>query len=125
MDVNKAWASQACTLPTTERPLREAEFDALFAESATGAERAGPGRTRVRLRPGPEAAARAAALAARETACCSFFTFTVTVSGGDLILDVAVSAAHTHVLDALTARAETVIARPGERGEPSPQEERT
>ncbi|MFI0369723.1 hypothetical protein ACH35V_17770 [Actinomadura sp. 1N219] len=121
MDVNHAWApegARACTLPTAERPLREAEFDALFAEAATGVERAGPGRTRVRLRPGPETAGRAASLAARENACCSFFTFTVTVSGGDLTMDVAVPAAHTGVLDALTARAESVLS-----AGPSPREE--
>ncbi|TDD33557.1 hypothetical protein E1287_19160 [Actinomadura sp. KC06] len=123
MDVNQAWAPEgprACTLPTAQRPLREAEFDKLFAEAATGVERAGPGRTRVRLRPGPETAGRAASLAARENACCSFFTFTLTISGGDgLTLDVTVPAAHTGVLDALTARAESVIdggqARRGER----------
>ncbi|WUI03329.1 hypothetical protein OHR68_16455 [Spirillospora sp. NBC_00431] len=115
MDVNETWAPPSCTLPTAERPPREAEFDALFAEAATGVERPGPGRTRLRLRPGPRTAERAAALAARETACCSFFTFTLTVSGGGLTLDVAVPAAHTPILDALTARTETVIAQMGER----------
>ena len=31
MDVADDWAPDACTLPTTERPLRVAEFDDLFA----------------------------------------------------------------------------------------------
>lgn len=42
---------------------------------------------------------------ARESGCCSFFTFTIT-PGGDLIgLDIAVEAAHEAVLQALAARA--------------------
>ncbi|MEU9473975.1 hypothetical protein AB0D78_47270 [Streptomyces avermitilis] len=30
------WIPASCTLPTTEQPLRVAEFDALFAERLTG-----------------------------------------------------------------------------------------
>src|SRR5437660_8971680 len=33
LDVAESWVPQACTLPTVERPLRAAEFAALFAES--------------------------------------------------------------------------------------------
>ncbi|TDC65468.1 hypothetical protein E1200_18285 [Actinomadura sp. GC306] len=116
MDVNEVWSPRACTLPTAQRPLRVAEFDALFAEAATGVERVGTGRTRIRLRPGPAAAERAAGLAARETACCSFFTFTLTATGGELALDVAVPGPHTDVLDAFTGRAAAALAaaaRPG------------
>ena len=105
MDANLDWTPQQCTLPTTERPLRVEEFDTLFAQAATGVERTGQGRARVRLRPGPDAASRAAGLAARETDCCSFFTFTLTVASGELTLEVSVPAAHADVLDALTARA--------------------
>ncbi|TDB95886.1 hypothetical protein [Actinomadura sp. 7K534] len=120
MDVNEVWSPQACTLPTAQRPLRVAEFDALFAEAATGVERIGAGRTRVRLRAEPATAERAAGLAARETACCSFFTFTLTATGGDLTLDVAVPARHTDVLDAFTGRAAEAVAaaaRPGGGGD--------
>jgi hypothetical protein len=40
---------------------------------------------------------------ARETACCSFFTFTLTATGGALELAVAVPDSHVEVLDGLAA----------------------
>ncbi|GAA2575148.1 hypothetical protein GCM10010399_00650 [Dactylosporangium fulvum] len=53
-------------------------------------------------------------LTAREAACCSFFTFTVTpgpAAGGEaLTLDVRVPARHADVLASLTARAGAVSA---------------
>ncbi|TMR07447.1 hypothetical protein ETD83_00220 [Actinomadura soli] len=99
------WAAEACTLPTAERPLREAEFDALFAEAVTAVQPDGPGRVRLELRPDPRVAGRAAELAARETGCCSFFTFTLTATGGALALQASVDERHNAVLDALAARA--------------------
>ncbi|MEU8802928.1 hypothetical protein [Spirillospora sp. NPDC048819] len=108
------WAPQACTLPTAERPLREAEFDALFGEAVTEVRPAGPGRVRLVLRSEPDVAGRAAELAMRETGCCSFFTFTLTADGGALTLDVSVADRHVEVLDALTARA-AGLAGPGSR----------
>jgi hypothetical protein len=96
------WVPSACTLPTAEQPLRVAEFDALFA-TATSAERVAPGELRFALPPGM--AGTAATLAARETECCSFFTFTLTVSAGELTLGVSVADPHVEVLDALAARA--------------------
>jgi hypothetical protein len=98
------WAPDACTLPTSERPLRAAEFGSLFAETVRGVARAEPTRLHLDLQPSPEAAARAAALAAAETECCSFFTFTLTATGGALALDITVPAAHVAVLDALADR---------------------
>ncbi|WP_141577833.1 hypothetical protein [Actinomadura sp. WMMA1423] len=106
---DQGWAPQACTLPTAERPLRVAEFDAFFAEAVTAVRSAGAGRARMELRPEPRVAARAAGLAARETGCCSFFTFTVTAGGGALALEISVDDRHTEVLDALTARAARLI----------------
>ncbi|TDD19680.1 hypothetical protein [Nonomuraea diastatica] len=99
------WAPSACTLPTAEQPLRVAEFDALFAEAVQALAR--PERTRLLLDLvfGPDNAARAAGLAARENGCCSFFTFTLTIAGGRLTLEVTVPAEHVDVLDALQARA--------------------
>ena len=44
-------------------------------------------------------------LAARETQCCSFFTFTFTSDGDSVQMDVRVPAVQTEVLDALAARA--------------------
>ncbi|GGQ08409.1 hypothetical protein BKA00_007510 [Actinomadura coerulea] len=104
------WAPEACALPTAERPLRVAEFDALFAEEVTAVRPAGTGRVRMELRPEPRAAARAAELAARETGCCSFFTFTLVATGGALALEISAGDRRTAVLDALAARAARMAA---------------
>src|SRR5690349_9402148 len=96
---------EACTLPAPDRPLRAAEFDDLFTR-VRRVERPAPTRLRLDFVEGaPATAARAADLAARETACCSFFTFTLTVSGGGTSLEVAVPPGQVAVLDALATRA--------------------
>ncbi|GII77474.1 hypothetical protein Sru01_24560 [Sphaerisporangium rufum] len=92
-------------MPTAERPLRVAEFDALFAEAVQAVRRAEPGRLRLDLVFTSGNAARAAELAARENGCCSFFTFTLTIAAGGLALEVTVPPEHIEVLDALQARA--------------------
>jgi hypothetical protein len=99
------WVPEACTLPVAERPLRLAGFDALFAEAATGLERVDAGRLRLVLKADPRTAGRAAELAARETGCCSFFTFVLTATGGALTLEVVVPERHVAVLDSLADRA--------------------
>lgn len=108
MDLNNdsetAWVPQACTLPTAERPLRVAEFDEVFTRSVRGTERAGQSRLRLDLDPAPGVAGRIAELAVAEVGCCSFFTFTLTVADGSLMLEVTVPPASTGVLDALAAR---------------------
>ncbi|NUW29965.1 hypothetical protein HTZ77_00740 [Nonomuraea sp. SMC257] len=101
------WAPTACTLPTAEQPLRVAEFDALFAEAVQVVQRPEETRLRLELVFSPDNAARVAELTARENGCCSFFTFTLTIAGGSLALEVAVPAEHVDVLDALQARANT------------------
>jgi hypothetical protein len=93
----------ACTMPIAEQPVRVAEFGGFFGEAVRTVTRAEPTRLRLELRPGQDVAARAAGLAAAETRCCSFFTFTVTVSDGRLTMDVAVPTAYTAVLDAIAA----------------------
>jgi hypothetical protein len=103
-DTGGVWLPDACTLPTARRPLRVAAFDELFTEAVRGIERPGPGRLRLDLRAGPQIAGRAAELAAAETDCCSFFTFTLTVTGGSLVVEVAVPESRMAVLDALAAR---------------------
>ncbi|MEV0156957.1 hypothetical protein AB0H57_24955 [Micromonospora sp. NPDC050686] len=100
-----SWVPQACTLPTAEQPLRLVEFDDLFAWAVLGVQRADPLRARLELPAEPEVAARAADLMTRETGCCSFFSFTLVATGGQLALDVAVPAGYVAVLDALAARA--------------------
>jgi hypothetical protein len=102
-DSTEVWVLPACTLPTVQRPLRLAEFDALFAHGLTGQERVSPTLLRWTLDPGVELAARD--LTARETACCSFFTFDFTIDARAVQLEVAVPPALTEVLDALAARA--------------------
>jgi hypothetical protein len=106
----QSWAPQACTLPTAERPLRSAKFDDLFLDAVLGIERIEPARLRLDLRTSPQIAGRAAELATAETACCSFFTFTLTAAAGSLVLEITVPAAHLEVLDALAGRAADVRA---------------
>ncbi len=97
---------EACTLPTEERPLRLAEFDALFASAVDRAERPGEGRLRLYLTGNAGLADTVRDLAARERECCAFFTFTVTATKpGRVTLDVEVPADHIDVLNALADRA--------------------
>lgn len=93
----------ACTLPTAERPLRLAEFDALFAAALRAQQR--PSATVLRWELDPAAEATTRDLTARETACCSFFTFTVRPGPAALRVDITVPPAHADVLDALEQRA--------------------
>jgi hypothetical protein len=103
--VTPTWAdADACTLPTADRPLRVAEFDDLFAR-ATDVDRRSATELRVVLAGGDDLLERARDVAARETACCSFFSFTLAGGGGRVQLDVTVPAARTDVLDALAERA--------------------
>jgi hypothetical protein len=99
------WAPDACTLPTAEQPLRLAEFDALFRTALRAAGRTGPTRLRLTLDGSPEVEATARDLTARESQCCSFFTFSFSrTEDGRLLLDVTVPERHTEVLDGLAAR---------------------
>ncbi len=91
--------TDACTMPTAERPLRLAEFDSLFA-------------TAVRVALQHHAVARGEGLvervrdlAERETRCCSFFTFVLAGTDAEVTLDVSVPAARQEILDGLAARA--------------------
>ena len=99
----KPWAPQACTLPTASRPMREAEFDDLFATALRRQQRIAPTVLRWDLSPAAEGPARD--LTARESGCCSFFTFTFHPAATGLRLDVEVPAGHVAVLDALAERA--------------------
>lgn len=92
----------ACTLPTVEQPLRVAEFDRFFADSVHEARR--PARTRLELRLAAGAEPTGRDLAERESACCSFFTFTFAPGTQGTTMRVEVPEAHIDVLDALTAR---------------------
>jgi hypothetical protein len=124
-----SWAAvDACTLPTVERPVRAAEFDALFEEVVEEVIRVDDTHLVVRLASGPEVAARAFALAAKETVCCSFFSFRVveetegeagTGPGqqagngavGRVRMEVDVPPERAAVLSGLAARAEASLGR--------------
>ena len=98
------YARDACTLPVAERPLRRAEFSALFADSLRGLERIDRTSLRMTLA-GDTDQSTVTDLVARETECCSFFTFTVTPVDGALLLDVSVPDAYVDVLDGLARHA--------------------
>ena len=107
-DLDGVWAPEACTLPLLERPLRLSEFDMLFAHGLRAQERLSPTVLRWTLDPMAESTARY--LAARETACCSFFTFDVTARGEAVLVDVRVPPTQVKVLDGLAARASAGLA---------------
>jgi hypothetical protein len=107
MSASDGWAAvDACTLPTEEQPLREAEFDTLFATALSRVERPAPGRLRLILDGGAVTTSAVRDLVARESSCCSFFDFRLTAAADDLVLDVQVPAARIAVLDGLARRAE-------------------
>ncbi|MEU4315261.1 hypothetical protein [Nocardia sp. NPDC024068] len=101
------WVPDACTLPTVEQPIRVAEFDRLFADSARSARRPFPARLEIVLDPAAGPGARE--LAARESSCCAFFTFDFATTSEGLVMGVAVPGAYVDVLDAFAARAGTAI----------------
>ncbi|MGC5289243.1 hypothetical protein [Micromonospora sp. DT231] len=101
-----AWVPEACTLPTAERPLRLAEFDQFCTAAVQGLNRLSAQHLRLRLDGGTRTEEMARDLMARESSCCSFFTFGLSRPDPDsLWLDVRVPAAHVGVLDALAERA--------------------
>ena len=112
-DAGQAFAPLECTLSDTARLTRAAEFSQLFSETVRHVSRPEPTRLQFELEPGRASAGRVAELAAAETACCSFFTFTLTATAGRLVLDVTVPAARLAVLDALAGRAAANLAPPG------------
>jgi len=95
---------ESCTLPTSERPLRVAEFDVLFRTAVTGQQRTAATVLELSLTSEPEVAAAAAALAVRESRCCGFFRFALTVDPREVQLTVRVPETHVGVLDAVAER---------------------
>ncbi|KUL21049.1 hypothetical protein [Streptomyces regalis] len=99
-----AWVPQSCTLPTEERRLQLAQWDALFAERLIALAWPGPLRLCLHLADGSGVQDRVRELVRRESGCCSFFTFEVTPGRGRVQLDISVDAAHETVLEAIAAR---------------------
>lgn len=110
--VDKDWVPAACALPTAEQPLRRREFDDLFARDVLSVEQLSPLQLSLELRPDAEVAARAAGLATKETGCCSFFTFGLTITGGTVSMTVSTGQEHRAVLAALGARAQVKVGSP-------------
>lgn len=105
------WVPPTCILPTAEQPLRVAEFDDFFADAVRDADRVAPTKLRLELIQDAEVARRAGGLIARETDCCSFFTFVITAGDGGMTLEIQVPDAYTHVLDGLAARVAAAMER--------------
>ena len=105
------WVPASCSLPTTEHPLRRAEFDELFAEDALSMERLSSETIRIELDGGAEVAGLAARLAVKETGCCSFFTFGLSMSEGRTSMTISTAESHAAVLAALADRADAHMAK--------------
>ena len=99
-------APEACTLPTFARPLRIVEFADLFASAKSKFVR--NSATRATLALPLDALDQARALAARETACCSFFSFRVEQAGDHTHMTIEVPAHYADVLTAMTKLPEQV-----------------
>ncbi len=97
--------TDACTLPTAERPLRLAEFEELFADHLTDLSWAGD-RLRLSLSGGPGLRERVADLTARESACCSFFEFGLSAADDGVVLEVGVPAERREILESLASLAQ-------------------
>lgn len=108
------WVPTVCTLPTIEQPLRLTEFDSLFT-ALTDVEWDDASHATLTLVGSAGLAARTQDLADRETACCSFFTFTVVPTanrtGEAVRLSITVPEVHAEVLRALVGRAEQQVSR--------------
>src|SRR5688500_9008204 len=96
--------TDACTLPTADRPLRLGEFDDLFREAVAAVDREGLS-TRLTLRGSTGLRDRVVDLTDRESHCCSFFEFSVDGDDDGLVLGISVPPARSDILDALTDRA--------------------
>ncbi len=107
MDIatHTSFMPDTCTLPTAERPLRVAEFADLFATTVRTVVRDSPTSLRLVMRGDRTTESTARELAARETDCCSFFTFVFESanvgSAAGLTLTITVPPAHVAVLDGL------------------------
>lgn len=96
--------TDACTLPTAQRPLRLAEFDRMFCENVRTVERDGA-TVRMHLTGPAGLRERVQDLAERESSCCSFFTFVVDGLDDDLVFEVSALPERRDVLEALAQRA--------------------
>jgi hypothetical protein len=101
----------ACELPTSDQPLRVAEFHDLFTDHLLGHDRVAATTLDLAFPDEPGLAVAVGDLTERETACCSFFSFSLCHEDGGLLLRVAVPATYVEVLDGLE-RLAGLAARP-------------
>jgi len=73
-------AEDFCTLPTAARPPRVAEFDDLFQDQTAAPRWIDRHRVEFTLAGGDDLYEQVSDLVARESACCSFFDFSITRS---------------------------------------------
>ncbi|WP_433725650.1 hypothetical protein ACQP0C_30955 [Nocardia sp. CA-129566] len=106
---SEGWVPDSCTLPTVEQPMRVAEFDSFFASSVRGSTR--PERTRLELALAGGAEPLGRDLAARESGCCSFFSFTFDTGEAGPVMRVEVPPAYIAVLDAFEQRIAALAGR--------------
>ena len=97
-------APDACSLPIADQPARVGEWDALFQTAVREIE-TGLGGVRFLLDRSRANVAAVADLADRESQCCAFFTFGVTVASDALALSVDADPEHAEVVQTLAARA--------------------
>lgn len=98
------WVPASCTLPPERRPLRVAQWDALFAERLARVSRCEPLRLRLEFTSAEDAEDRVRDLVKRESDCCSLFVFAIAADQEKVVLDITVDVVHAMVLDALQAR---------------------
>ena len=102
VDDFSAAVPESCSLSLAERPLRVAEFGRMFAESALRTSRAATTRLDVVIRSAAVPTARD--LAARESQCCSFFTFEFEPMDPDVVMRISVPEPYVDVLDGIEAQ---------------------
>jgi hypothetical protein len=111
------WISEDfCALPVAAQPFRLMEFDELFRSQTRPPRRIDAHRVEFTFANANDLYAHVSDLVARETACCSFFEFTINVDALDqdhLMLRIGVPASRDEVLEALTARAHAAIGTSG------------
>lgn len=102
-------APEACSLPLADQPARVAEWDDLLSGSVRAMTEV-PGGLRLELDRTPSVCVQLTDLAERESRCCSFLTFTITVSSDALRLDVTAESGYEKVAAAMARRIDALRA---------------
>lgn len=97
-------APDACTLPAADQPARRGEIDELLRWCVRRPERPEPQLLVLSLPDDDDLRQWVGHLLDRESACCGFFDFRLTVVAGVTRVDVRVPPGHTAVLDAIHER---------------------